>query len=226
MPSVIFVEPEYTDGPHLAPNDDHPPTGIGKGQAFLADLYNVLAANPTRWRNTMLIVTYDEHGGFWDHVPPLPIPAVAGGTALATTGVRVPAFIVSPHVAPGVPFTDKLDHTSFLQLLADRFTPGEDYSAEVSSRQAQLGRLATVLTEMPALVAGAPSLPGAARSRLLAMSAAGPSSSGTAEFPGAQRTTRAFQGVMDKVAADHPELLAGPGWSSLAAHVRARDAGS
>ena len=39
MPSVIFIEPEYTDGPHFAPNDDHPPTGISRGQAFVADVY-------------------------------------------------------------------------------------------------------------------------------------------------------------------------------------------
>ena len=45
MPSVIFIEPEYTDGPHAAPNDDHPPTGIAKGQALVADIYATLTAN-------------------------------------------------------------------------------------------------------------------------------------------------------------------------------------
>ena len=39
MPSVIFIEPQYTDGPHIDLNDDHPPTGVAKGQAFLADIY-------------------------------------------------------------------------------------------------------------------------------------------------------------------------------------------
>ncbi len=124
LPQVIFIEPEYTDGPHIDPNDDHPPTGIAKGQSFLADIYHALIANPARWASTMMIVTYDEHGGFFDHVPPLPIPAEAGGYPFATTGVRVPAFVVSPHVAPGSVYSGALDHTSILHLLADRFTPG------------------------------------------------------------------------------------------------------
>ena len=50
MPSVIFIEPEYTDGPHVAPNDDHPPTGIARGQAFLTAIYSALISNPARWR--------------------------------------------------------------------------------------------------------------------------------------------------------------------------------
>lgn len=206
MPSVMFVEPEYTDGPHAVANDDHPPTGIARGQAFLADLYDTLTANPDRWRNTMLIVTYDEHGGFYDHVKPLPISAVAGGTALATTGVRVPAFVVSPHVAPGLPFTDRLDHTSFLQLLADRFTPGQPYSAAVSARQASLGRLSTVLTEVP----GPPlARPAAARAAMAAPTVSGPLS------PGANQTVEAFATAARKATTDHPELAAGPGWGNL-----------
>ena len=42
MPQVIFIEPEYTDGPHADPNDDHPPTGVAKGQALIADIYNTV----------------------------------------------------------------------------------------------------------------------------------------------------------------------------------------
>jgi phospholipase C len=222
IPSVIFVEPEYTDGPHRAPNDDHPPSGIAKGQALLADLYATLIANPRRWRNTMLIVTYDEHGGFFDHVPPLPIGADVGGHALGTTGVRVPAFVVSPHVAPGVPFPDALDHTSFLQLLADRFNPGQGYSAEVSARQARLGRLATVLTRVPSGPVAGPALPPTATLGPVTASAAAPTSSGTADSASAARTARAFHNVAMKVAADHPDLLGASGWSELAAYVAAQ----
>lgn len=219
MPSVIFIEPEYTDGPHASPNDDHPPTGIAKGQALLADLYDVLTANPARWRNTMLIVTYDEHGGFFDHVPPLSIPAAVGGVPVPTTGVRVPALVVSPHVSPGVPFSDKLDHTSFLQLLADRFIPGQSYSAEVSARQTRLGRLSTVLTQVPALHA-VPPLPVHATARLAAVQELAPRSSGESDAPGAARTAHAFHNVAQKIAADHPELLGGPGWAGLAEYMQ------
>lgn len=219
LPQVIFIEPEYTDGPHGVPNDDHPPTGVAAGQAFVADIYETLIANPDRWRNTMMIVSYDEHGGFFDHVPPLAIQAVVEGTPIATTGVRVPAFVVSPHVAKGVPFTDLLDHTSFLQLLADRFTPGKEYSPEVAARQAGLGRLSTALTRTPGAEAPfAPSIPAsAAVTPLLAASPA--RSHGTADSEGAARTTAAFRAVAHKISTDHPDMLAGPGWASLQTFV-------
>ena len=216
MPSVIFVEPEYTDGLHVSPNDDHPPTGIANGQAWLADLYGILISNPVRWRNTLLIVTYDEHGGFFDHVPPLTVPSNVGGTPIATTGLRVPAFLISPHVAPGVPFTDKLDHTSFLQLLADRFNPGQSYSAEVSLRQAALGRLSTALTEVPDRDV-APASPHPPLSEVEQLTATMPQSSGTSDAPGAARTSQAFWNVAQKARSDHPELMAAPGWTGLAA---------
>ncbi|MBU6497780.1 MAG: hypothetical protein KGQ40_04560, partial [Rhodospirillales bacterium] len=188
MPSVIFIEPEYTDGPHGTPNDDHPPTGIARGQALLADIYAILISNPARWARTMMIVTYDEHGGFFDHAAPLAIPASVGGAAIATTGVRVPAFIVSPQAARGVPFTDPLDHTSFLQLLADRFNPGQDYSAEVGARQPHLGRLSTALTQSAATPPRAPAIDPAILAALAARVAAAPASAGTADSAGAANT--------------------------------------
>ena len=115
IPSVVFIEPEYTNTPlPLDPNDDHSPTGIAKGQTFLARIYNTLTSNPRLWAKTMLIVTYDEHGGFFDHEPPLPVPCTAGSTRFETTGVRVPAFVISPYVAPGVPNSQGFDHTSIL----------------------------------------------------------------------------------------------------------------
>jgi phospholipase C len=219
MPSVIFIEPEYTDGPHSNPDDDHPPTGVVKGQALLADIYAVLTANPARWANTMLIVTYDEHGGFFDHVPPLPIPAIAGGFPFATTGVRVPAFVVSPHVAPGTVHTGALDHTSMLQLLADRFTPGQDYSPAVAARQKALTPLADILA--PAPVAAAAPLPVSVPAALRAAASASPpppapSGAALADPPNAQ----AMHNVALQIARDHPDILSSPGWEKLAAYVQ------
>ena len=215
MPAVIFIEPEYTDGPHRQPNDDHPPTGIARGQALLAELYATLLANPERWRNTAMIVTYDEHGGFFDHVPPLPIRSIVAGLPIATTGLRVPAFIVSPHVAPGVPLTVPLDHTSFLQLLADRFSPGQSYSAAVAARQLHLGRLSTVFTQVPDAAVAAPAIPLAALAALAAANAGLPPSSGQADSPGADSTVHAFDRAAAKLASDHPELATGPGWTAM-----------
>jgi phospholipase C len=68
LPSVIFLEPEYTDAPHWTANDDHPPTTIAAGQEFLRSIYRALMRRPDRWEKALLVITYDEHGGFFDHV--------------------------------------------------------------------------------------------------------------------------------------------------------------
>jgi phospholipase C len=152
VPEVVFIEPKYTDDPTFSfrhSNDDHCPTGITAGQKFLADIYNTIIQNDNLWKSTMLIVTYDEHGGFFDHVTPPAIPAQAGGVNFATTGVRVPAFIISPYVKPGSVFSEIVDTTSILRLLADRFTPGTPYSAAVAARQKNFSPLSTVLNNPP-----------------------------------------------------------------------------
>jgi phospholipase C len=79
--------------------------------------------------------------------------------------VRVPAFIVSPFVERGTVFSEPLDHTSLLGLLADRFTPGEAYSEAVARRSQLLSRLANALTlaepraDFPAPPPRGPSVP-------------------------------------------------------------------
>ncbi len=219
MPSVIFIEPEYTDGPHVDPNDDHPPTGVAKGQAFVADIYATLTSNPDRWQKTMMIVTYDEHGGFFDHVTPLPISTSVAGFQFATTGVRVPAFVISPQVEPGIVFSGNLDHTSILQLLADRFNPGQDYSAAVGARQPKLVRLATILPDKPPARPAAPPVPSVREEEMLAATAGAVAPGTGAAAPGAAANAQAFQNVALKLARDHPDLLAHPGWSALARYV-------
>jgi phospholipase C len=142
VPQVIFVEPEYVDSPvHFGfiPNDNHPPLPIGPGEHFLRDVYAALT-NSRRWAGTMLIVTHDEHGGFFDHVPPRPIrshvpPGALYRDPFATTGVRVPAIIASPLVQSGTCYSGTLDHTSILQLFAEKFGGGRrGYSDDVNRR--------------------------------------------------------------------------------------------
>lgn len=216
-PSVTFIEPEYTDGPHSEPNDDHAPTGVEPGQKFLADIYNTLIANPEKWAKTLLVVTYDEHGGFFDHVPPLNIPATINGIELQTTGVRVPAFLISPHVKPGQPFNGALDHTSILQLLDDRFIRGEGYSVAVNERQTYLNRILNALQAEPQL--GRPpklemkrSITAAAKAIMDAITVKAPSAPPT---PNAE----AFKETANKVAEEHPHLLKAPGWEKLDAYL-------
>jgi phospholipase C len=150
MPPVIFIEPEYSDSLVHDPNDDHSPAGIAPGQAFLRQIYADLISSPARWAKTMMIVTYDEHGGFFDHVPPLGIPAIAGGHQFETTGLRVPAFVISPQVSAAEVFDTNLDHTSILELLAEKFTLGHGYSDAVNERQKSLDRLSRTLQPIAA----------------------------------------------------------------------------
>jgi phospholipase C len=141
-PEVIVIEPDYEDSPvHLSghASDNHPPLPMAFGEAFLRQVYEALTSNPERWKRTVMLVVYDEHGGFHDHVPPRPLhcppPPGANYPAFETTGVRVPAFVVSPLVRRGSAKHAMLDHTSMLMLLAERFgQPGEKYSSAVQAR--------------------------------------------------------------------------------------------
>jgi Phospholipase C len=72
LPAYTFIEPSYF-GPEQ--NDQHPPHDIMRGDALIADVYNTLLKNPALFAKTLLIVLYDEHGGFFDHViPPATVP--------------------------------------------------------------------------------------------------------------------------------------------------------
>jgi phospholipase C len=162
----------------------------------------------------MLVVTYDEHGGFFDHVPPLSIPTTIAGQRLATTGVRVPGFVISPHVAPGSVFTGALDHTSVLQFLDDRFGPGTGYSAAVMQRQGLLSRLMNTLA--PSVRRSPPPATPriTTRVRKLAVTAKKPSAPNTANANALDKAARKF-------ADDHPELISQPGWEKLREYLGA-----
>src|SRR5215510_5992689 len=108
LPAVSFIEPDYIELPDG--NDDHAPADMMKGQILIATIVKALIESP-QWKETLLIVTYDEHGGFYDHMPlPLEITAPDGmatgrlipplANGERRLGVRVPAFIVSPLVPP------------------------------------------------------------------------------------------------------------------------------
>jgi hypothetical protein len=106
LPSVSFIEPDYIEAP--GGNDDHAPADMREGQRLVARIVKALVTGPL-WEKTMLVITYDEHGGFYDHlVPPeridtlqpdgttttRQIPPIANG--IRQLGPRVPAFVISP----------------------------------------------------------------------------------------------------------------------------------
>jgi phospholipase C len=139
FPEVIFIEPWYTDGPHHSVSrDDHAPSAIVGGQQFLNEVYRAIRINPN-WDGTVMIINYDEHGGFFDHVSP---PAVRtdppadtqDNHGFRTLGVRVPALVVSPFVSPGRVYDGQLDHTSVLRFLGEKFGEGKGYSEAVDTR--------------------------------------------------------------------------------------------
>lgn len=157
-PKVIIIEPDYDDSPvHLSghASDNHPPLPMAFGEAFVRQVYEALTSNPGRWQKTVMILTYDEHGGFFDHVAPVPVPCPSPPgvhyPAFETTGVRVPAIVVSPLVKPGSAKHATLDHTSILALLAERFgPPGQPYSAAVNARTtAGIASVSAVLDSGP-----------------------------------------------------------------------------
>ncbi len=120
LPAYSFIEPTYF-GPHQ--NDQHPPHDVMRGDALIAAVYNPLRANKALFERTLLIVLYDEHGGFFDHVvPPNTIPPDdhTQHYAFNKLGFRVPAIFVSPMLDPGVAH-EVYDHTSLLKMAAGKW---------------------------------------------------------------------------------------------------------
>jgi len=140
FPQVIFIEPTFTNAPHIGPSgDDHAPSAIKGGQEFLLEAYRCMARVPDVWGGTVMVVTYDEHGGFFDHVSPpaLRTEPLAGALyqkGFETLGVRVPAFVISPFVNPKTVFNDRLDHTSVLKFIGQKFGKKGSYSDLVDDR--------------------------------------------------------------------------------------------
>lgn len=210
--AVTFIEPQYADAPMSHPNDDHPPTApISRGQAFVSNIYNVVISNPARWAKTLMIVTYDEHGGFFDHVPPLAVGTTIGTTTLTTTGVRVPALLISPYVGEGQVFSEALDHTSILQFLGERFASDGTYSASVSGRQQHFGRISNALSKQPRTAAPAPPKPVVSHTLSAEAPAAGIAPSSAPQTPNAA----AIDAAARDMAKRHPEWMNAPGWQQM-----------
>lgn len=123
FPQFVFIEPKYMGA---GQNDDHPPHNVFKAQKLIADVYNAIRSSPALWASTLLVVTYDEHGGFYDHVePPAAVPPDDHREewTFDRLGVRVPALLVSPWVGRRVEHT-QFDHTSLLRYLTDKWNLG------------------------------------------------------------------------------------------------------
>jgi phospholipase C len=100
-------------------------------------VYDALAASP-QWDRCLLVIVYDENGGFYDHVPPPPAPD-DDPEMFGRYGVRVPAIIVSPWIEPRTVSHALFDHTSIIKTILQRFCPGTCDPPAAPGRRSGLG---------------------------------------------------------------------------------------
>lgn len=130
LPAASWIDPYFL----RHKDDDHPPADVTRGQLLVRSVYDALRGR-TEWPRTLLIVTYDEHGGYYDHVTPpgfdggpeipddSPDPRLPGGyNPFRRLGVRVPALLISPRIKQSV-CRETLDHTSIIRTLLEQFCP-------------------------------------------------------------------------------------------------------
>ncbi len=126
LPPFTFLEPSWD----ATGNSQHPNYDVSLGEQFIHDAYYALRAGPN-WGATLLIITYDEHGGNYDHVAP-PIDAIPPGDGtvgefgfdFTRLGVRVPAVLISPMISAGTVYraaSGHIDHTSVLKTVSERW---------------------------------------------------------------------------------------------------------
>ncbi len=134
LPHVSFVDPVFNNDRNLE-SDQHPFADVRVGDKFLADVFHAVRSSP-QWNRSVLVVTYDEWGGFFDHVTP---PTVVDDTDPASVdhrcgvdgcggppdyrqlGFRVPCIVVSPFAAAGPVHGGPYEHTSILRLIEWRW---------------------------------------------------------------------------------------------------------
>ncbi len=137
LPDYTFIEPNYDTGNNYqCGNSMHPLNDIRKGESLVKDVYETLR-NSAYWSDTMLIVTFDEHGGFFDHVSPPPTVPTGDDDrykdpqfpfAFDRLGIRVPALVISAYTGAGTVIGSDLkdpstifDHSSVLATVEKRF---------------------------------------------------------------------------------------------------------
>ncbi len=105
LPTYSFIEPRYFSFPEFPANDEHPSHDVSQGELLIKQVYELVRNSPI-WNTTLLILTFDEHGGFYDHVP-TPTKDVPSPDGINSTeppfdfrrlGVRVPTILISPWV--------------------------------------------------------------------------------------------------------------------------------
>lgn len=130
--AYTFIEPNYGDvikGTYEYGNSQHPLDGVANEEALIKATYEAIRNSP-HWETSLLIVTYDEHGGFYDHVAPPPAVAPDDGASrdynqygfdFKQYGIRVPAVVISPLIPANTIDSRVYDHTSILATVEKLF---------------------------------------------------------------------------------------------------------
>ena len=135
LPPFTLIDPIY------GRNDDHPPTHPVAGQILIQSVYTSLAQSP-HWNESLLIVTYDEHGGFFDHVPPPTTVDDFASQGFDQLGFRVPSMVLGPYVKAGLVDNTLRDHTTVYRTLAELWG-----LKSITAREAAATSLLNVLDE-------------------------------------------------------------------------------
>jgi phospholipase C len=155
LANYVFISPRMlTDKDGSMINSQHAPHDVRWGEYLIADVYEALRASPL-WNETLLVICYDEHGGFYDHVAP---PAAtnpdgktsptAGDPSFAPTfafdrlGLRVGAVLVSPWIAKGTVYSKQLQHTSVMKTARELF----GINGNLTQRDAEAASFADILS--------------------------------------------------------------------------------
>ncbi len=135
LPDYSFVEPNYSDHDDMIASDQHPDHHVAEGERFIASIYMAIKKSPL-WQSTALLVTYDEHGGIYDHVTPpscmkdgstAPTDQTNTGSTFAfdRLGVRVPSILISPWVPKGTVISNRVfEHASIPATITNWKLPG------------------------------------------------------------------------------------------------------
>jgi len=141
LANYVWLEPNYfSEGEARPANDEHPDHDVSLGDKLIADVYSALRNGPL-WNKTLFIVTYDEHGGFFDHVsPPINVPNPDGKPAFDVTppfyftreGVRVPTIMASPWIPKGQLIHEPqvgthYEHSSVCTTIRKWFAPDQPF---------------------------------------------------------------------------------------------------
>ncbi|KAJ4757408.1 Non-specific phospholipase C6 [Rhynchospora pubera] len=161
LPSLSVIEPRYFDLTGFPADDDHPAHDVANGQRLVKEVYETLRSGP-QWNESLLIITYDEHGGFYDHVatPYTGVPNPDGQMSsdpfffkFDRLGVRIPTIMVSPWIKKGTVTTrpngptptSEYEHSSIPATIKKLYNLTSDY---LTKRDAWAGTFEQIFSEL------------------------------------------------------------------------------